>query len=270
MTILRSEQSNPVYSRPNTQTLTLNSSYLNRRQDVTIYNPYSDAKDLPVILLLHGVYGNNWVWMDLGGVHLVYEQLRRQGLSEFVLVMPSDGGIWEGSAYLPLGRSGDFEKWIIDDVLSAVQDTVSSVSAESNLYITGLSMGGYGALRLGCKYAHMFKGISAHSSITKISDMAHFTQQDLNSYQTANINESDILYWCQQNKEQLPPLRLDCGKQDPLFNSNQDFSNTLCEASIKHQFDIYEGDHDWVYWHQHIATTMKFFDAIEHESKRNY
>lgn len=262
MTVKRTERSNPEYARDNTLTLTLHSSHLERRQDVTIYNPYSQKENLPVVLLLHGVYGNNWVWMDLGGAHLVYEKLRQQGLSEFVLVMPSDGGIWEGSAYLPL-QQGNFEQWIMDDVITAVKNNVNAVSAASNCYITGLSMGGYGALRLGAKFADRFKGITSHSAITKISDMALFTDTPLSHYHTQNENEGDILYWCEKNRQQLPPIRLDCGEQDELFRSNQQLVVALNNASIPHKFEVHHGGHEWPYWHQHLHTTLGFFDDIE-------
>lgn len=263
MAVTRIEKSNPQLSRDNTLTLTLHSDNLNRRQDVTVYNPYSAQKDLPIVFLLHGVYGNNWVWMDLGGAHQVYESLRKQGLSEFVLVMPSDGGLWEGSGYLPLEEHGNFEKWIVDDVLNTVLDTLGSVSTQSNLYITGLSMGGYGALRLGAKYASQFSGISAHSSITKVEDLALFTDKPLENYQTKQTHESDILYWCNQNKADLPPLRLDCGTDDELFESNQELVTKLNQANIEFQYEELSGGHEWPYWNRNLVKTLKFFDQIE-------
>ncbi|MGJ8680575.1 alpha/beta hydrolase [Paraglaciecola sp.] len=263
MAVTRIEKSNPKYARKNTVTYTLHSDNLDRRQDVTVYNPYSQATDLPIIVLLHGVYGNNWVWMDLGGAHQVYESLRKQGLSEFVLVMPSDGGIWEGSAYLPLEEQGNFEQWIMQDVIETVTNDLTSVSEKSNLYITGLSMGGYGALRLGAKYAKQFSGISAHSSITQLSDLSLFTDKPLTAYQTADINESDILYWCDKNKKHLPPLRLDCGVSDELIESNRALVKNLNQAKINHQYQEMSGGHEWPYWNTHLVKTLEFFDHIE-------
>lgn len=267
MTVTRIEKSNPKYSRKNTLTLTLHSDNLNRRQDVSVYNPHSQGKNLPIIILLHGVYGNNWVWMDSGGAHIVYENLRKQGISEFVLVMPSDGGIWEGSAYLPLEDEGNFEQWIMEDVINTVIDTVDSVSKSSNLYITGLSMGGYGALRLGAKFAKRFSGISAHSSITQIQDLAIFTDTPLNQYHTVDPNEPDILFWCEKNKNYMPPLRLDCGTDDELIQSNRNLVEKLTLANIRHQYQEMKGGHEWSYWHNNLAKTLEFFNHIEIKNK---
>jgi enterochelin esterase-like enzyme len=270
MAVTRIEKSNPEYARKNTLTFTLYSDNLDRRQDVSVYNPYSHKKNLPIVVLLHGVYGNNWVWMDLGGAHCVYETLRKQGLSEFVLVMPSDGGLWEGSAYLPLEDRGNFDKWIMDDVLTTVINELNCVSSNSNLYITGLSMGGYGALRLGTKYAKRFNGISAHSSITKVEDLSLFTDKPLDQYQTKDAHETDIIYWCTQNKSDLPPIRLDCGNNDELLESNRQLVSQLKQENILHQYQELNGGHEWSYWNKNLVKTLQFFNLIEEKANKRH
>ncbi|MFC4699988.1 alpha/beta hydrolase [Glaciecola siphonariae] len=279
MSISRVEVSNPQFAPNKLMLLTISSTNLHtqsgnvqqksaepprvRRQDVCIYNAYSEQKNLPVVLLLHGVYGNHWAWMFSGGAHLVLDKLREQGLSEFVLVMPSDGGIWDGSAYLPLRKGGNFERWIVDDVISAVTQHVDSVSESSNVYIAGLSMGGYGALRLGSKYPDLFSGISAHSAVTELADLSQFTQTDLRAYATADDNEPSVLYWMKQHKNSLPPIRFDCGKDDVLFEANKALTSQMNKLGIAHRFEAFEGGHEWDYWHQHLDKSLKFFDEIE-------
>lgn len=268
MAIKRLEVSNPAYTPENTQFLTVHSSYLGRRHDVSIYNVNAQGKNVPIIILMHGVYGNHWVWTNLGGIDKVYEQVKaQQGINDFILVMPSDGGLHDGSAYLPTLNNGNYEQWIIDDVLSAVIETVPSATTQSNLYLSGLSMGGYGALRLGIKYADKVAGISAHSSITQLPEINLFTDVDLTTYQCENSEEANILYWAKHwlttNKAMLPPLRFDCGKDDILFQGNITFANALKALNIEHQFDTFDGEHAWEYWHEHVATTFAFFDQQE-------
>jgi hypothetical protein len=57
-----------------------------------------------------------------------------------VLAMPSDGLWGDGSAYLP-HLEQDFEKWIVEEVPLAAAEASDLVSAESPLFIAGLSMG---------------------------------------------------------------------------------------------------------------------------------
>ncbi|MBU3021300.1 alpha/beta hydrolase family protein [Aestuariibacter sp. A3R04] len=263
MSILRLEVSNPAYTPEKLQLVTVHSDNLNGRQDISIYNAHATGTNLPVVMLLHGVYGNNWVWMHLGGVHHVYESLRQQGLTEFVLVMPSDGGLWDGSGYLPLGEHGNYEAWITDDVRAAVTDTVSAVTDKSSWYITGLSMGGYGALRLGAKHPALYKGISAHSSITCLDDFSHFVSYPTSRYECLEKNESNLVYWFEKHFQVMPPLRLDCGKQDELFTSNQTLIHELKERGIEADHTWLDGGHEWPYWHRNIEKTLWFFDHLE-------
>lgn len=264
MAIKRLEVSNPKFTPQNTQFVTVHSSHLGRRHDISVYNAHAQGENLPIIILMHGVYGNHWVWMNLGGIHNVYEQVKKaQGLGEFILVMPSDGGLHDGSAYLPTTNQGNYEQWIMDDVLSAVIETVPAASTQSNLYLSGLSMGGYGALRLGIKFADKVTAISAHSSITDIQEINLFTDIEQSLLQCENPEEANINYWLAQNKNKLPPIRFDCGKDDELFQGNLAFEKTLKNMNIAYQFDIFEGGHAWEYWHEHVAKTFTFFDQHE-------
>lgn len=265
MTIAQIEISEPKFTANNLTMLTLHSSHLNARQDVNVYCQPTNQNNLPIVILLHGVYGSNWVWMNLGGVHQVYDTLRQQGLTEFILVMPSDGGLWQGSAYLPLQGHGNYEQWIMDDVISAVQSHIPSASLQSNIYITGLSMGGYGALRLGTKFATRFAGISAHSSVTTLTDLQTFIDNPVADYQCQLPDEASILYWAKQNAQSLPPIRFDCGQDDSLLASNNLLSQQFTKLGIQHNYQVFEGGHQWQYWHEHVAKSLLFFDAIEQQ-----
>lgn len=263
MAITRLEVSNPLYTSEHLTLITAHSSYINGRRDISVFNAHPESKNLPVVVLLHGVYGNNWVWMNLGGVHKVYQRLRQEGLGKFVLVMPSDGALWDGSGYLPLKAHGDFESWIVEDVKAAVMQTIDGVSDESNWYISGLSMGGFGALRLSAKYPLIYKGVSAHSAITCMEDFKHFIDYPIENYLCEYEFESDLMYWFCKNKDVLPPLRLDCGQQDILFKSNNTLENQLKDEGISFIAEWLKGGHEWSYWHRNVEKTLRFFDRIE-------
>ena len=263
MTILRVEKSNPEYSRENTTTLTIHSSHIQGRQDVSVYHHASNNQDIPIVILLHGVYGSNWVWMELGGVHLVYDQLRQQGLSDFILVMPSDGGLWDGSGYLPLLEHGNYESWITEDVINGVIDNIDGATNHSNVYISGLSMGGFGALKLGAKYPEKFSGISAHSAVTSLEDLQQFIENPISDYQCEYEQEDNLLHWLNKSKQSLPPIRLDCGKDDSLYSSNKTLVNAMSQLNIPHQFETFQGGHEWPYWHRNVIKTFRFFHELE-------
>lgn len=264
MTVHRLEIAAPNYSAQNTSTMTAFSSHLKGRGDISIYREPSNNKNVPIIVLLHGVYGSHWVWSQLGGVDKVYQDLRAQGLPEFVLVMPSDGAHQQGSGYLAL-QNADYEKWIVEDVISAAIISQAMCSKNSNIYITGLSMGGYGALRLGAKYPHVFSGISAHSAITELNDFKHFVEDETLQplRKTCDPYQGDVFKTLHANKANLPPLRFDCGRDDVLINANNALAEKLTEANIAYSYQVFDGEHSWQYWHQHITDTLLFFAELE-------
>ena len=176
------ELSNSKFEMEGLRFITVKSKNLKGRGDICLFVPEGDHADLPVVTLLHGVWGSCWVWAMLGNAHGITKQLIDQNrIKPVVLAMPSDGLWGDGSAYMPHGDQ-DFEKWIAEDVPRAVLENIPQISQNSKHFISGLSMGGYGALKIGSRYGQFYKGISAHSSITSFDQMKLFVEEDLSNY----------------------------------------------------------------------------------------
>ncbi len=119
-------------------------------------------------------------------------------------------------------------------------------------------MGGYGALRLGAKYASRFSAIAAHSAITGIDDLASFVEEPLSDYLScAPREELDALHWLRRHRAHLPPLQFDCGTADPLIGSNRALHAALLHAGIPHTWAEHPGGHEWSYWQLHLADTLR-------------
>ena len=188
------QKSNPAFESNHLSFITVKTNNLRGRGDICLFvPPLEGLKDVPLVILLHGVYGSAWEWSQKGGVHIAaWEMIQRKELKPMVLAMPSDGLWGDGSGYVP--HNGlDFEKWIVEDVPKAVIESVEAISEKSDLYISGLSMGGFGALRLGIKYADKFKAVSAHSSITELGQMSMFVEESLKEYEQKNIQEETVI-----------------------------------------------------------------------------
>ncbi|HWD86910.1 MAG TPA: alpha/beta hydrolase-fold protein [Mucilaginibacter sp.] len=254
------EISNPKYEADNLRFITVKTPNLKGRGDICVYAPRAPHEDvLPIVILLHGVYGSAWSWPYSSGVHLEVDHLIKDGkLPPMILVMPSDGLWGDGSAYLP-HNSFNFEKWITDDVVNAVIETIGGADKKSPLFISGLSMGGFGALRLGAKYGYKFKATSGLSSITSLPQMKLFVEESLKSYMQENVFDEDLFSTFKHYREQLPPMRFDCGTKDPLLKYNRDLHQKMEKAGIPHIYEEYPGAHEWPYWSQHIITTLEFF-----------
>jgi putative tributyrin esterase len=72
MAIIRVEKSNPEFMPEGVQLLCVESTHLKKRADISVFNLHRNAENLPIVLLLHGVYGSHWVWQGLGGVQQAY------------------------------------------------------------------------------------------------------------------------------------------------------------------------------------------------------
>jgi len=240
--------------------LTVKTPNLLGRGDICLYLPRATEGllDLPIYILLHGVYGSAWSWALQGGVHRSALHFMKEGeIKPAIIAMPSDGLWGDGTAYLPHHRR-DFEQWIVKDVPQAIREVIPQAGEASPLFIGGLSMGGYGALMLGAKYPTLFQGISAHSAITRFEEMALFVEEPLSVYQKDQV-PPDVIDLLRENRDQLPPLRFDCGRKDPLLTGNRLLREQMSQEQIPYHYEEFEGGHDWAYWQEQVKKTLLFF-----------
>jgi putative tributyrin esterase len=258
------ELSNPGFEPTALRFATVKSENLKGRGDCTFFIPPSveSEKNVPVVILLHGVYGSHWAWTYAINVHIIATQLIREGkISPMVLVMPSDGLMGDGGGYFNHGEK-NFEKWIVEDVVELIRQVIPQTGTKMKPFIAGLSMGGYGALRLMAKFPDKFSGASGLSSITCLTDLLPFLSPKEQRYFKLNFNEERLLTYIKKNQSKLPPFRFDCGKADSLFGSNQILHNQLTKLGIAHGYEELEGDHSNEYWNQNIDRTLIYFSDL--------
>lgn len=255
------EVSDPRFSAEGLHHITVKTPHLRGRGDITVFLPPGQSGPLPLVLLLHGVYGSHWVWAQKAGAHRTAQRLIYAGtIRPIALAMPSDGLFGDGSGYLP--HSGfDFTRWIVDDVPTAVQEAFPVVQPQqAGLFVAGLSMGGFGAMRLGGQYPDRFRAFAGHSSITELSQMAGFVEEPLSVFQNDTNDNTSVLATLVANKEQLPPFRFDCGLDDNLLSANRALHAALEKLTIEHTYEEFPGGHEWPYWEAHLEKTLLFFD----------
>lgn len=260
------ELSNPRFETDGLRFITVKTPNLQGRGDICVYVPKGAVEDsLPVVILLHGVYGSAWVWALKGGAHRTAARMIAAGeIPQCILAMPSDGLFADGSGYLPHG-GGDFECWVTEDVIDAVRLNIPQAKKSDRTYLAGLSMGGFGALRLGAAYPEKFSGISGHSSITRLEEMALFVEEETGIYRQPDPARENVIDLFVQNKDRLPPLRFDCGTADELIEGNRTLHRQLLAAGIDHTYEEFSGGHEWPYWEEHLADTLRFFLSGEGE-----
>lgn len=262
---------NPVLSEelpghPGVRLLTLYSPALRHRGDVTLYLPPTVSdRPRPLLILLHGVRGSHWNWWALGNLPAIAREMLTAGeIAPLAIAMPSDGLWSDGSGYLAHKRF-DAESWIIEDVPTGIRELVPHIHP-GKVFLAGLSMGGYGALRIGAKHASRVAGISAHSPVTGLADLSQHVQDPIEKDMALGKRDADILHWMRRNRSSLPPIRFDCGTEDALLVSNRALHAAMVHARILHDYEEHPGGHDWAYWQQQVRATLRFVSRLASEA----
>lgn len=251
------ELSDPRFEHDGLRLVTVKSGALHGRADLTLWVP-PDSPPVGTVILLHGVYGSHWGWSLRGGAHRTAARLIASGeIPPLVLAMPSDGLRGDGSGYLR-HPDADFERWIVEEVPAATRLAVPNLPTASPLLIAGLSMGGFGALRLAARHGDRFVAASGHSSVTDLQQLAPFLEEPLESFACPQA-EGSLLETFRSHRLNLPHLRFDCGTEDPLVEANRDLHQALDALGIPHDYEEFPGDHSWPYWETHLADTLRFF-----------
>jgi S-formylglutathione hydrolase FrmB len=132
---------------------------------VNVYVPASrvPGEGWPVLYLLHGLGGSERDWVELGGIKATLDRMIRSGrIRPMMVVMPGAGSSWYVDS-AQLGGPGDFESAIGDDLPRAIEARFPVSESASQRAIAGVSMGGYGALRIALKRPESFAAVASMS-----------------------------------------------------------------------------------------------------------
>ncbi len=217
--------------------------------DPTIPRPWG------VYYLLHGLSDDHTIWMRRTSIERYVAGL------PLVVVMPDGGRGWytnavEGYAY---------EDDLIKDIVSLIERTFPVRAERSGRAIGGLSMGGYGAVKIALKYHEMFAGANSHSGALG------FTRLDPEEAKAAQPGIRPDLRQVAPGRSRgpvcaprthrpwpHPGIRIDCGTYDSLIDQNRAFHKHLEALHIPHEYQEFPGAHDWAYWDLHVCEAVAF------------
>lgn len=261
------ECSDPALGTDGLAFVTVRSPALRRRADATLFVPPAarQVSDLPMIVLLHGVYGSHWAWALKGGAHRTATRLIDEGaLPPVALLMPSDGLWGDGSGYVAHAEH-DAERWIIDEIPALAREVVAGCTTHSPLLVAGLSMGGFGALRLAGKYPQRLAAAAALSAVTHVDQLDDLIEEGTRGWSDLPADRDVLAALTAAGR--LPPLRIDCGLDDPYLQANRDLHHSLQRAAIDHHYAEASGGHDWAYWSRALEDTLRFFGQVLHTTE---
>jgi putative tributyrin esterase len=253
------ELSDPSLEPAGVRHITVKTEHLYGRADITLSVPEeSNQGGLPLVILLHGVYGSHWAWNYKGGAQQTHQRLMAEGaIPPCILAMPSDGLWGDGTGYLR-HQHRDYGGWIARDVPAVVRKLYPATQ-DASLHIAGLSMGGFGALWLGGLYGNsVFESAFGLSSVTNLADLWGFTKEASSSWKLGAGTDVTVLELLRLRRAALPRLAFCCGSEDALVESNRQLSQGLKQSGIGHFYEEQPGAHTWDYWRQQLPSTLTF------------
>ena len=229
------------------------------------------TSDYPALYFLHGLGGNEQLLLNSGGLNMIQDLRDQKRIGEFLIVAPD-----AGRSFYINSRDGKvrYEDFFVREFLPYIESHYRVRAERKARGISGVSMGGYGALRLALRYPELFAAVSAHSAALietlpniKVSrDQAMAVAEVLGK---AFGSPVDAAFWQRESpftivKDGPRPAGLriyfDCGTDDEFgFNKgNTQFDQLLTARGIPHEFHLYPGGHDWDYFAEHLAASFEF------------
>jgi S-formylglutathione hydrolase FrmB len=220
-----------------------------------------------VLYFLHGLGQNERALIDSGGWALVEDLQRRGVIGRFLIVTPA-----AGISFYVNSRDGRqrYEDFFLREFIPAIERRYRAATGPVIRGISGVSMGGYGALRFAFKYPQMFGAVSAHSAALVEQPPANLRQGlPLGFLEEAFGSPPDSAYWVKMSpftlvreSKSLGNLKIyfDCGTEDDFGfdQGNRALSKLLASRGMHHEFHMYPGGHGWRYIAQHLPASLEF------------
>jgi putative tributyrin esterase len=211
----------------------------------------------PVFYLLHGLSDDYTCWTRYTNVE------RYLGDLPMIIVMPDGGrGFYSDSLTNPLGH---YERYITEDLISFIDNTFHTVPTREKRAIGGLSMGGYGGLKLALKYPDLFCAGVSHSGavnyfeLTETDPVAWSREWKAVFGDSPSGGPNDILALLEgADRTKLPAIWMDCGDEDFLLEENRLVHNLMVKLNIPHQYAEMPGNHNWTCWDANIQKSLPF------------
>lgn len=207
----------------------------------------------PVVYLLHGGGADFRSWSNDSDV----SQYAAHGL---ILVMPEGGSsYYVNSATHPRDR---YEDYIVEDLIPDVDRRFPTAANRSSRAIAGVSMGGYGAIKLAFDHPDLFVFAGAISaaldvpsrpfSVRRVDQWERFRSIFGAVGSSTEQSADPFLFEKASDPARMPHLWLACGRNEALLGANRRFVAGLAQRNFLYEFHTAPGGHDWNQWNLQI------------------
>jgi S-formylglutathione hydrolase FrmB len=227
----------------------------------------------PVLYFLHGLNDDEQSFFKTGGWTLIEDLRQRGSIGDFLIVAPEGRNSFYINSADGKVRYSDF---FLREFIPYIEKKYRVVPDRAGRAVSGISMGGYGALRLGFANPQLFGSVSAQSaallseSPEGVEGAAKSQSPVVRALAQVFGDPVDVAHWrandpfvlAKRNKAALKKsaIYFNCGQSDDygFEKGAAALDQQLTAEGIAHQYRPYPGDHSLNYFLSHLAEVMEF------------
>ena len=231
------------------------------------------ALTYPVLYFLHGLGDNERTLFNSGGWTLIDDLRQQHKIGEFLIAAPEGGRTFYINSADGSVRYSDF---FLREFMPLIEAKYRVARGRSHRAVSGISMGGYGALRFAFAYPDLFSAVSAQSAALMTEspqelDKALHSGSSLGKLlgtvfgdpiNVRHWNEDDPFVLARKHSEALHGLAIyfNCGQEDNygFEKGAAALHKELEEEGVKHEYRPYPGDHSFAYFLSHFDEVIEF------------
>ena len=223
---------------------------------VTVPENLHPFEQVPVLYLLHGYSGNEKSWL------IIQPKLKEWADRDQIMIVTLDG---ENSWYWdsPLNPKSQFETFVSKELVSFIDANYPTRANRLSRAISGLSMGGHGAMWLAIRHKEVFGAVGSTSGGVDIRPFPKNWEmkKQLGEMAANKARWNDHTVMTQLDKIQNKDLAIifDCGSEDFFYEINCKLHDEFLKRGVYHDFIVRPGKHNLVYWNNSIEYQWVFF-----------
>lgn len=209
------------------------------------------ARRYPVLYLLHGHDGGHRNWMERTNLLAYTARL------PLIVVLPDGGNSWYSNSFARPDEK--FEDYVARDVPAYVDQHFRTLTFREARYIAGLSMGGYGALKIALRNPARFSLAGSFSgALTPVRDTTYASVRDaFGPPGSAPRAENDLPAIARDARvPDATYFYLDTGSADRVLPSNRELVQVMAARPLAYEYHEVPGAHTWEFWNRRLPVFL--------------